>query len=251
MEADRKKLMDMEKEELADLIVCMAECQDAAARNAGVPEKESARFSELRKAYRKQQESYQCDPSRYVIYSCRNVADDADLGRMLEECADACGMAGINEDDLVRMAYVSNSQWLYDEKMNLSAAELTESGGILVIGRLGLWNRTQICAKIIDSDGGLPDIFDTACGEEYEFYAENSDIWCSDTHHDGTNTYLFREIREGHQDKINRLWDLLYAGKWIDHPEVCLLVEKHTKSLYGYAARVYGWPDIQPERKDA
>lgn len=120
--------------------------------------------------------------------------------------------------------------WLEAERMNLDK----ECGDILCIAELGLWDGKHSGYKILRG-GNVRHIFRVTCGDDVEFYCDRYNVKCTDTHHDGTNHYTFREIREG--VNIDKLCQKIYDGEEIS----AQLLNKYTKSLRPYVAKVYGW----------
>lgn len=115
-------------------------------------------------------------------------------------------------------------------KANLDKAT---DGRILVIAELGLWNGKRSAYKIL-ARNNVNAIFGCVQGEKAEFYFDGHNVKCIDKHHDGTNYYEFREIRE---DKdISRLTDAIYGGKHTRE-----MINRYTKSLAPYVKEVYGW----------
>lgn len=135
-----------------------------------------------------------------------------------------------NDDDLYNWMMETNDEYLGDEQMNL---DKVVEGRILVIADLGLWNGRKSGYKIIDS-GNISDIL----GFTYdyaEFYGDGYNIRGTEVHHDGTNHYLYRVVREDRN--IQNLLDDIYEGKEYTMKKL----NYYTKSLYKDVAAVYGW----------
>ena len=124
----------------------------------------------------------------------------------------------------------TNKEYLDDERMNLNKVV---EGRILVIADLGLWNGRKSAYKIVDS-GNIKDIlgFTYDCAE---FYGDGYNIRGTEVHHDGTNHYLYRVIREDRNivNLLNDIWD----GKEFTMKKL----NYYTKSLYKDVAKVCGW----------
>lgn len=135
-----------------------------------------------------------------------------------------------NDDDLYKWMMETNDEYLYDERMNL---DKVVEGRILVIADLGLWNGRRSAYKIVES-GNIKDIlgFTYDCAE---FYGDGYNIRGTEVHHDGTNHYLYRVIREDRNivNLLNDIWD----GKEFTMKKL----NYYTKSLYKDVAKVYGW----------
>lgn len=137
-----------------------------------------------------------------------------------------------NDDDLYNWMIEINDEYLGDEKMNL---DKQVDGRILIIGDLGFWNGRKDGYKILGTN--IKEIFNiNSRGFDYaEFYGDGSDIRATEHHHDGTNYYLYRIIREDRN--IDKLLDAIYNGEEITSSKL----NYYTKSLYKEVAKVYGW----------
>jgi hypothetical protein len=67
---------------------------------------------------------------------------------------------------------------------------------LVVIADLGLWNGRQTGYRELSSTN-LKDVFYAFQGENFSLYFDGKDLRGEDTHHDGTNHYLFRKVRSG------------------------------------------------------
>ena len=99
-----------------------------------------------------------------------------------------------DEDALYDWMVETNSGYLGDERMNLNKVV---EGRILIIADLGLWNGRRSGYKILGTN--IKEIFDiNSRGFDYaEFYGDGYNIKATEHHHDDTNHYLYRVIREG------------------------------------------------------
>jgi hypothetical protein len=121
------------------------------------------------------------------------------------------------------------SMYLEDERDNLN---ITTDGRILVIADLGLWNGRRQGYKILSRK--VSDIlFDDS--DYIEWYGDGHNIKATAAHHDGTNYYEYRVIREDRN--IQNLLDAIYNGEEITRKKL----NYYTKSLYRDVAKVYGW----------
>lgn len=125
----------------------------------------------------------------------------------------------------------TNNLYLDDERDNLNK---TVDGRILVIGDIGRWNGRVSGYKILSRN--IRDIFNIFDGRSYiEIYGDGHNIRAIEHHHDGTNYYLFKVIRE--DKNFDRLIDSIYNGEEISRSKM----KCYTKSLYKDVANVYGW----------
>lgn len=145
---------------------------------------------------------------------------------------DSSGLVCDEDDDVINAMYRENSDWLDNEVTNL---DITLDHPILVIADLGLWNGRRQGYRVIGTN--MNDIFRVTCGDYVTFYADQYNVRCDDIHHDGTNHYMFRELRCSAEDAAPLL-DAIYSGKEITSS----LLNRYTRSLLPYVAAVYGWP---------
>ena len=150
----------------------------------------------------------------YIAYRKENKYDDSE---------------DVTDDDVWAFICESLDNYLDDERANLS---VPADGRIIVIASLGLWNGRVPGYRILSRNAN--EIFRT--GEDYvEWYSDGHNIRATSTHHDGTNYYEYRVIREDRN--IQNLLDVIYNGEEITRKKL----NYYTRSLYPYVARVYGW----------
>lgn len=139
---------------------------------------------------------------------------------------------GLCEDDGYMM---SDRQWaevvdgyLSDERMNL---DQTVDGIIIAFADLGLWQGRRQGCKILDSK--INSIFSVS-EDDNEWYGDGYNIRGSLTHHDGTHHILYRVAKD--REDAERIAEQIYNRK-IDEAGFRM----RTRSLYPYAAEIYGW----------
>jgi hypothetical protein len=135
-----------------------------------------------------------------------------------------------DEDDIYDWMVETNNMYLDDERMNLDERV---DGRILVICDLGLWYGRRQGYRIIESHN-IKDILQYRY-EYAEFYGDGKDIRGTEVHHDGTNHYLYRIIKEDRD--IDKLLDAIDNGEEISRQKL----NYYTQSLYKDVAAVYGW----------
>lgn len=161
---------------------------------------------------------------KHIIWSNRDLNVDDWKDFLEEEYPDV-----YDEYEQYRLIEEMNAQYLDDEYVNL---DKFVDGRIIVIADLGLWHGRVSGYKILNRN--IRDIFST--GEDYtEWYSDGHNIKATATHHDGTNYYEYRVIREDRN--INKLLDALYRGEELTRKKL----NYYTKSLHPYVAKVYGW----------
>lgn len=168
---------------------------------------------------------------KHIIWSNMNL----DIEDWREDYKESCENNDMEYDPndeyaIYEWMMETNKEYFYDERMNL---DKVVEGRILVIADLGLWNGRKSAYKIVDS-GNIKDIlgFTYDCAE---FYGDGYNIRGTEVHHDGTNYYLYRVIREDRN--IQNLLDDIYDGKEYTMKKL----NYYTKSLYKDVAKVYGW----------
>lgn len=119
--------------------------------------------------------------------------------------------------------------YLEDERRNLN---IQTDGRILVVADLGLWNGRRQGYKILGSKAS-DILYDDA--DYIEWYGDGHNIRAIARHHDGTNYYEYRVIREDRN--IQNLLDTIYNGEEITRKKL----NYYTKSLYKDIANIYGW----------
>jgi len=137
------------------------------------------------------------------------------------------------EDERIGLMYETNNDYLCDERLNLNIQLPRE---IIIIGDLGLWNGRKSGYKIIDS-GNIRDCLYPDC-DMTEWYVDvRGDLRCDAIHHDGTNHYLYRAIREKATDsQVDRLKNLIYIGK-ATRSDITRVTERLGEKI----GAVYGW----------
>lgn len=130
------------------------------------------------------------------------------------------------DDTLYDWAYEDNMFQLDCEKSNLDK-EL--GNNLVIIANLGLWYGRRNGWKVLKGTN-LNDIFEGTKGDYITWYVEDGEVKCDDIHHDGTNHYTYRVLKDG-VDRFE-FEEAMYDGEDID---------KYTVKLGKYVAEVYGW----------
>lgn len=125
-----------------------------------------------------------------------------------------------------------NDEYLICEKSILR--NLIYEGGIICFGSIGLWNGQRDGYKIIRS-GKVSDCLTSQmnCESYLKFYVtEDGEFEGKESHHDGTNSYTFRAIKEDVDlDEVD----------WFD-----VDIDEITNKIGCDIAKVYGW-DLKEE----
>lgn len=135
-----------------------------------------------------------------------------------------------DSENLWRYVQETNAMYLDDERANLN---VKIDGRILVIADLGLWDGRHQGYKILKDN--VSEILYDRDAEYAEWYSDGHNIKATVHHHDGTNYYEYRVIRENRN--IQNLLNAIYNGDEITRK----MLNYYTKSLHPYVAKVYGW----------
>ena len=134
-----------------------------------------------------------------------------------------------DEYEVLEWARELNDHYLDDERANLNQYV----GDILVIGDIGTW-MGRVTGFNIMRKKKLSDILYSGC-DYCEWYSDGKNIRAKMIHHDGTDYLKYRLIKPG--VNVDHLEDRLEDGKGMTDN----MIQKYTKSLHPYVAKVYGW----------
>lgn len=139
----------------------------------------------------------------------------------------------MREDELYYLMCEINSDYLNDVRDNLN---IEFPKPIIAIADLGLWNGRKSGYKIIES-GNIKDCLYSDCDLNEWYVDRKGDLRCTAVHHDGTNHYLYRVIKENvTENQVDRLTNLIYSGKATRADIV-----RVTNRLGDEIGKVYGW----------
>lgn len=122
--------------------------------------------------------------------------------------------------------------YLDDERENL---DIPTDGQIIIIADLGLWNGRKTGIKLLNTCNVNAVLGGSYVNGDIKYYADRYNVRADDYHHDGTNHYLFREVRKDRN--INNLIDRVMDGEVITSS----IINYYTKSIVSYVNKVYGW----------
>ena len=161
-------------------------------------------------------EIYTDDDIKEMILNYRNDFDDDNKD--------------ITDDDIEEERQFLSKQDFDDEyKYNLNK---TLSNRILCIADLGLWHGRKTGYKLLDDN--LNEILTAAQGDYYKVYYDGYNVRAEDNHHDGTNYYTFRVIKDN--VNIDNLLNKLYNNTATNND-----INNYTKSLRSEIKSIYGW----------
>ncbi|MBP5422003.1 MAG: hypothetical protein J6Y78_06160 [Paludibacteraceae bacterium] len=137
----------------------------------------------------------------------------------------------LTDDDIDFWTWANEDQevWLGAEKANLNVP----CNKVVIIGKISLWNGIRKGMKFLGEN--VNSIFNYSMGDFVEFFADRYNVCCTDAHHDGTNHYTYRELKDGvTEEMFERAFT---KAKHIDSKFLC----RYTNSLRPKVAKVYGW----------
>ncbi len=144
----------------------------------------------------------------------------------------------LSEREAWDLAEDYNSEYLLDERYNLNILLPTD---IIIIADLGLWNGRVKAYKELNSCNIKSCLYASSDGEYMSWYVDGNagrgDLRCDETHHDGTNHYLYRRWKEG----ISEAAKESFLEKIYNSTATPKDVSRYTKSLAPEIAKAYGW----------
>jgi len=139
---------------------------------------------------------------KYTVWSNKNLDLKDWIDDLKYEYPDA------SEEELTELMWETNNMYLEDERVNL---DINVSSPILVIADLGLWDGRKSGYKEIPS-GNIKDCLFSEC-EYVEWFVEDDEFKCEESHHDGTNYLTYRKYKETASEKEREaLKEKIYDG---------------------------------------
>ena len=175
--------------------------------------------------------------TKHIIWSNRNLNLDDWREDLVEE------YGPMSDSELYDKVIEVNNDYLDDERVNLGGIVFPE--GLICIARLGLWDGVHDGYRDIDS-GKIIDCFNITVGEFVEWYVDGyGNLRCTDSHHDGTNTYVVRRWKPGlSEDAKDRFRCYIVNGK-----APASIYSRYTVAVGQPIADVYGWKLGHAQRK--
>lgn len=129
---------------------------------------------------------------------------------------------GYSEDEIYQIACDIVNDDYYATRANF---DIKLDNNIVIVADLGLWNGRQHAYKVIGSN--LKNTLQSQINSmsEIEFYTDGYNYCADEYHHDGTNHYVYRVLKDG-----------VSADKLTDKN-----VMKYTKSLKKTVNNIHGW----------
>ena len=148
----------------------------------------------------------------------------------------------MSEEERIALMYEINSNYLDDERTNLSV-QLPQP--ILMIADIGRWDGRYSGYGEIKS-GKISDCLYSELDYATWYVDKLGDLRCDAIHHDGTNHYLYRVYKPGvRESQIDLLKEKLYEGKATRAD-----ITRITRRLGDEIAKVYGF-SIPKQRQTA
>lgn len=178
---------------------------------------------------------------KHLIWSNYDLDPDSEEWR--ESYLEMCEANGIEPpgSDYDRWDYVTemNDENLYFERENLNI-QLSEN--IIVIAELGLWSGRRPGYRVIRSGNISSCLYFNYDYAEW-WVDEKGDLRGMESHHDGTNAYLYRvwkpDLSETQKEN--------FKGKILSGKATRQDINRYTSRLGDYIGDVYGW--TFPHRK--
>ena len=112
--------------------------------------------------------------------------------------------------------------------------EVTEGYGLIAIADLGRWNGRFSGYKEIKQ---LVTVLHTSCDYQKVYVDSNGDLRKEETHHDGSNSILYRYWKDGlTQEQKDNFMDKIYNGKCTQRD-----ITRYTRKAGIAIANYYGW----------
>ena len=165
----------------------------------------------------------------YGMYNLEELNDmEVHARQTLEDWADEG--EEITDNEVEQRVYDDIDIFYEDEMMNLNKRL---SGRVIAIADLGLWHGRRQGYKVLGDNLNEVISFNLSC-DEREVYCDAYNVRATGYHHDGSNSVLFRELREDRD--VDKFLDKIYMGEEISTGTL----NYYTKSLRPYVQEVYG-----------
>ena len=137
----------------------------------------------------------------------------------------------ITDEDIWNEAYSLAEMYFDDERMNLNK---DLGNDIICIADVGTWRGRRSGYKTIGTN--LNDILYSQVDGQSDITVEYDgvDVIASESHHDGCNCYIFREIKPNAPESFK---EKIEFKEYVSNEEL----KKHTRSLRPYVKQIYGW----------
>lgn len=164
---------------------------------------------------------------RYIIFDNYDVysEDNREIARENLETNEQ----EITEENILEECNFQNEIWFEEEQSELERVD--EGCTIIAIADVGRWDGRVTGYKEIKK---LSDILYSSSGYETVYVDSNGDIRKDESHHDGSNSILYRYVKDGVD--LERLEDKIYNGECTKRD-----ITRYTRKAGLGIARAYGW----------
>lgn len=137
----------------------------------------------------------------------------------------------LTDDDITDECNFLDSIWFDDEKQELRRVS---EGSVIAIADIGRWNGRASGYKELKS---LEEVMYSECDYERLYVDSNGDLRKSESHHDGSNSILYRYWKDGltDQQRENFLYKI-YNGECTAKD-----ITRYTRKAGLGIANAYGW----------
>lgn len=138
----------------------------------------------------------------------------------------------ITEEDISSECNFMETLWFDAERANLDSVD--ENCGLVAIADVGRWNGRVSGYKEIKN---LADVLVSSCGYERVYVDTNGDLRKRESHHDGSNSILYRYWKEGLTDEQRENFlDKIYNGECTQKD-----ITRYTRKAGLGIANALGW----------
>lgn len=138
----------------------------------------------------------------------------------------------ITEEDIYKECDFLQSVWFDDELAQLK--EIDEGYGLIAIADVGRWNGRFSGYKEVKN---LADVLYSDCDYEKVYIDSNGDLRKEESHHDGSNSILYRYWKDGLTvEQKDRFLDKIYNGECTQKD-----ITRYTRKAGIEIANTYGW----------
>lgn len=138
----------------------------------------------------------------------------------------------ITEEDISNECNFMETLWFDDERGNLDSVD--EGGGLIAIADVGRWNGRFSGYKEVKN---LADVLYSDCDYERVYVDSNGDLRKEESHHDGSNSILYRYWKDGLTDEQREnFMSKIYHGKCTQKD-----ITRYTRKAGLGIANAFGW----------
>lgn len=138
----------------------------------------------------------------------------------------------ITDEKLFEECYFMEQTWFEDEQWEL--VRVDEGCGLIAIADLGRWNGRFGGYKEVKN---LKDVMYTSCDYERVYIDSNGDLRKEESHHDGSNSILYRYWKDGlTEEQKENFMSKIYNGECTQKD-----ITRYTRKAGLGIANAYGW----------